>query len=388
MMDRADDPLATDPLAQRLSELELPVSCRPRPLGVQGAGGSRGPAASGLRRRRARAALIATLAIVGVLALNLAGARFISGYEQALAAVPVLGQITNAELAAAGTSAAQLQPQSATGTLDGIAVTITEAFADPIRTTVFVKFGSPAECLSRGGLFADMFVSDSRGQDYPLIYSDGCPRSAFAVTFAPLPEAELDGSQRLVLHVMVSYQSEKVPFTPASATGPSLDLPFTVTPVADVQLVPPPPVVNHGTTYAIRGLTVTGDGLDVTATVKGSLIDQLYACAAAAPAPPTATCPTSGVSFPGMYVITPSGAREWPAASYGAFNNGAGKSIRSALGISPNGTQSDDWLFDLQGPGRYQLVFQWSEYAGPYPSEAAASSAFGVAEASWTITVP
>ena len=111
MMDRADDPLATDPLAQRLSELELPVSCRPRPLGVQGAGGSRGPAASGLRRRRARAALIATLAIVGVLALNLAGARFISGYEQALAAVPVLGQITNAELAAAGTSAAQLQPQ-------------------------------------------------------------------------------------------------------------------------------------------------------------------------------------------------------------------------------------------------------------------------------------
>jgi hypothetical protein len=326
------------------------------------------------------------LAIMSTLALNLAGARLISGYEQALAAVPVLGQITTAELAAAGMSAPQLQPQSATGTLDGITVTITGAFADPTRTTVFVKFGSPAQCLARGGLFADMFVSDSQGRDYPLLYSDGCPRSAFAVTFAPLPKAELVGSQRLVLHVMVTYQSEKVPFTPASATGPSLDLRFTVTPSGDVQLVPPPPEVDHGTTYAISELTVTGDGLDVSATVKGSLIDQLYACAAAAPAPPTATCPSSGVSFPGMYVITPTGAREWPAASYGAFNNGG--SIRSVLGISPNGTQSDDWLFDLQGPGRYQLVFQWSAYAGPYPSEAAANSAFGVTEATWTITVP
>jgi hypothetical protein len=325
----------------------------------------------------------ATAAVLGALALNLVGAHLIGGYQQALAAVPVLGPITSAELAAAGMSAAQVQPQSITESQDGISVTVTGAFADADRTTVFVEFGSPVQCLSRGGLFGDMYVTDSAGRAYPLIDSDGCPDSAFAVTFAALPNAEQAGTQHLVLHTMLTDQGNKAPFSPEAATGPSLSIPFTVSPGSDTRLVLPAAKVNQGNYFGLSSLTVSANGLDVQAVAKGSLINQLYRCAAATGTALPVSCPSTNVSFPGMYLIDPEGQREWPAASYNAWGKGWNGTLRSALGISPDGTQTDAWLFDLHGPGQYQLVFQWSPGPGPYTN-----SNFGLTEASWTITVP
>jgi hypothetical protein len=298
VIDLTNDPLAEDPLARRLARLQLPRSCRPHATDPAWASGSRGPAARRRRRRRARAGVATTVAVLGALALNLVGAHLIGGYEQALAAVPVLGPITSAELAAAGMSAAQVQPRSVTGSQDGITVTVTGAFADADRTTVFVEFGSPAQCLSRGGLFGDMYVTDSDGRPYQLIDSEGCPDSAFAVTFAPLPKAKQVGTQHLHLHTMLTDQGNKAPFSPETATGPSLNIPFTVSPGSDTRLVLPAPIVNQGTYFELSGLTVSANGLDVQAVAKGSLINQLYACAAATGSARTA-CPGNSVAFPG-----------------------------------------------------------------------------------------
>jgi hypothetical protein len=172
-----------------------------------------------------------------------------------------------------------------------------------------------------------------------------------------------------------------------SATRPSLNIPFTVSPGSDTRLVLPAPIVNHGTYFEVSGLTVSANGLDVQAVAEGTLINQLYACAAATGIARTA-CPGNSVAFPGMYLIGSDGQREWPAASYDARGKVWNGSVGSELGIPPDGAHNDDWLFDLPGPGRYQLVFQWSPDAGPYPSEAAANSNFSIAEASWTIQVP
>ncbi|MHB8394588.1 MAG: hypothetical protein ACYDC5_08820 [Candidatus Dormibacteria bacterium] len=384
------EPLAGDPLGERLEKLRLPWPTDPSALVAAGTSphGGKGPAAKALRNRRRRRAGGSGAAILMLLAINLVGAHLFASYDRVLAAVPLVGPVTQAELELSGLTPALLQPQSVTKSLDGITLSIVGSFADANRTTVFVRFASAAQCLSRGGLFGDMYLTDGAGRNFPLLVSDGCPDSSFGVTFSPLPKGELVGSQQLVLHAMVTTQSNRHAFSPGNATGPALEIPFTVAPGADASLDPPPPVTTAGTQYRITGLTMTGSAIDVSTTAQGQLIDQLNACAAipggsgSTAAPMPSYCNRSSETYPGIYLIDPSGHRHFPSAGYG----GDGPTFLSELAAT--GVLRQSALFDLSGPGAYRVVFCWQPSFGPEAALPGAKGKYGVIQASWSILVP
>ena len=384
------DPLAGDPLGQRLAQLRLPYPTDHSAQFVVGQSpkAGTGPAARGRRTRRRRRAGGAGVGMAVLLAVNLVGAHLLAGYDRVLAAVPVVGPVTQAELELLGLTPALVQPQSVARTLDGITLSIVGSFADANRTTVFVRFGSAAQCLSRGGLFGDMYLTDQSGTTFPLLASDGCPHSSFGVTFAPLPKAELVGSQQLVLHAMVTAQSNLHPFAAANATGSELKIPFTVAPGANYSLNLPSAVTTANTQYRITGLTMTGSALDISTTVQGQLINQLNACfptggGRAGTAPPVPSyCNKSGEAYPGIYLIDPSGRRHFPSASF--TENDAGFFAQ----LAATGVLKQSALFDLSGPGEYRVVFIWDPSFGPEDGLPGARGQYGVAQASWSISVP
>ncbi len=378
------DSLDDDPLASRLWTLRIPVPEHLAELGTLRCWPRGGP---GYRRRQlrrvGRGALTAATAAAALL-LNGAAGYLVPGYAQALAATPVLGAITADELQLAGLPPTQIQPQSGTASADGISVTVVGAAADPVRTTVFVRVPGQGQC---DAVFPNMYLTGSGGARYPLTSSDGCPSSAFAQFFAPLQGVAAGRKVALTLHVPLSpyyvgpdsgYGNQPPPDTatanpqdwhPASGT---LAIPFSVTMGSAMSLTTPAPVTSGGTDYAVTRLNLSGNALVVQTAIQGRLIDHLNACW---PPRNSGSC-GSGESYPGVYLVSPSGQRIWPTQVLGS-------SVLSAGDGPPPAVDRETRLFPLTGAGAYQLVIQWSSGPGPY-----ASAEWGTVEASWTVMVP
>ena len=336
------DPLTQDALAHRLAEMTISI---PDDLVETASSQRRRPAAA--RRRRRRAAWL-TAGLATLIAGNLGGAALVPGYARTLASAPGFGLIAGPALRAAGISAADVVPAEDAVVVDGFTVRLTGAYADGLRTTVFVSLPGDMGYTGLGPWLTDQF-----GERYSTTGGIGLGVGPYPVDFQPLRgRAALDGA-RFTFHVTLvdSHGHEHpVALEGTVSAGPVHSLP------------PPPPITSDGNIFAVASIRVSATGVEVNTRITGGLADD---AAAKYKSHPMAR--DGGVSLPGVYLVTSDGTYEIPIAwsQDDVFDN----LVKTCADVESR-------IF-AKGPGPWRIVVSYDD---PKPGARAL--------ASWTITEP
>jgi hypothetical protein len=305
------DPLASDPLAQRLDRLAVAVP--PIPLTA------RATARSASHRRLVLRSWRSGAAAAGV-AAALALAVTAAGYPGGLAA------LTHDALQAAGLSRDQVVPLSGSSANQELKVSVTGGYADQISTVLFVSIDQTCQAPDRTCGIGGPYLTDQFGTRYNITGGEGIGVGAYPIFFEPLTGPAASGAH-LILYV------------PGNEKELAITLSGTLIAGVAHQLAIPAPVVDNSShvTYKVRGLTYSNTYLEVHTRLTGQLENVIVHYRPSGQE-------LSGESWPGVYVVDPSGRWEIPLA----FNGG-----RPTVN---NQVQDETRIFSISRPGTYHLV--------------------------------
>ena len=302
------DPLATDPLARRLEQLNVVVpsapslSVRPRPHG---------------RRTVLRSWRGGSLGLVAaaILALTVTAASYPGG---------LLG-LTEDALRASGLTGQQLTPLSGSGATADLKVSVTGGYADEVSTVLFVSIDQTCQRAHCGGI-GGPYLTDQFGTRYDIGGGEGIGVGAYPIFFQPLSGRVAASGARLTLHM------------PTSGTELVIPLAGTLTPRRARHLATPAAIVDSkaDVTYEVTGLVYSGSYLEVSTRLSGHLQDVIVQ------SHPSGQL-VSGKSWPGVFLVDLSGKWEIPVA------NGARSTVNDQI-------QDETRIFSIGKPGTYHVV--------------------------------
>jgi hypothetical protein len=309
------DPLASDPLAQRLEQMELAIPRTPH-LAVLASSPRR---RSSLRARR-RASLAVGAAAVAVLTVT--AAVYPGG----------LVGLTQDALKAAGLSRTQVAPLTGSAANAYLKVSVAGGYSDQVNTVLFVSVeetcSPPAPSCGIGGPYlTDQF-------------------------FQPLVGAAIRGAH-LTLHFPNGNDELLVSIAGTLAPGRAHELALPVSIVDSKTEV----------TFEVEHLLYSGTYLEVHTRLSGQLQNVIVQYPASGTpsgcpvASATATCQMlHGQSWPGVFLIDPSGHWDVPLAS-----------LRPTVN---DRVQDETRIFSVAKPGTYRVVVATSgeQNAVPGPS--------------------
>jgi hypothetical protein len=340
------DPLASDPLAQRLAQMELATPRTPHLAVLASSPRWR----SSLRSRRT-ASLAMGAAAVAVLTVT--AAVYPGG----------LVGLTQDALKAAGLTRTQVAPLTGSATNAYLKVSVAGGYADQVSTVLFVSVDEtcnpPAPSCGIGG----PYLTDQFGSRYEIIGGEGIGVGAYPIFFQPLTGAATHGAH-LTLHFANGNNELLVPIAGTLAPGKAHELAL------------PASIVDSKTqvTFQVEHLLYSSSYLEVHTRLTGQLQNVIVQYPApAAPsgcpgAPAPATCQMlHGESWPGVFLIDPSGRWEVPLAS-----------LRPTVN---DRVQDETRIFSIAKPGTYRVVVATSGNQNAIPG----SSWKVLAE--WTVQV-
>jgi hypothetical protein len=317
------DPTDTDPLAGRLAALPLTPPSRltdPSRLAAL-------PAVRRItRRRQVRRSLAYATAGSVLIGANGVAAYYAPVYAQMLGDAPGLGLVSGPALAAAGLSAHELQPMHDSSNDHGITATLVGGYADGLRTTLIIGFAGVTSGNNGMSIGHACRLSDQFGQNYALVGGWGIDVGPYPMHFQPLRGAAARVGARLTVSCDV---------TSAGGTIGGLTLHATLLPNSVRTLATPAPVVVDGSTYQVAGLRLTGDAIEVHTVVTGAVID--------------AGLPMKSYTFPGMFLVSPTG--EWRIPF-----SGGGDAANTGDVLRTKHILDETRLFSSGSPGTYRLV--------------------------------
>lgn len=339
------DPLANDQLGQRLTRLTIATPPYPHEV-------------------RARRSLVATrrvvrrggLAVSATLSLCLANgvaAYFLPAYAAALASAPIISAVSQPALDIAGLSAGEVRPINQRGSLNGVTVTLAGGYADGVNTTLFLQLDG----ITKDNGFGGLYLTDQFGQRYDLTGGVGIGVGAYPAFFQPLRGAAAQVGARLTLHAIVGHGLRPEP-------SGEIQLHATLLANSAKRLATPQPIVSEGSTYSVLGLEYSNNAIAVHTRMSGQLIEADLTAEAAIKARHS-----GGVSFPGVYLVDPSGRYQTPIANENA------QQIETIL--QREHALDETRIFTLSAPGTYRIVISVDD-PGP--------AAHSLAE--WTIRIP
>jgi hypothetical protein len=315
------DPLASDPLAQRLDQMELAIPRTPH-LAVL---------TSSPRRRsslRARRAASLALGVAAVAVLTVTAAVYPGG----------LVGLTQDALKAAGLSSGQVAPLTGSAANAYIKVSVAGGYSDQVNTVLFVSIeetcSPPAPSCGIGG----PYLTDQFGSRYEIIGGEGIGVGAYPIFFQPLVGAAIRGAH-LTLHFPNGNDVLLVPMAGTLVPGRAHDLAL------------PASIVDSKTevTFEVERLLYSGTYLEVHTRLSGQLQNVITQYSASGQM-------LHGQSWPGVFLIDPSGNWEVPLAS-----------LRPTV---TDRVQDETRIFSVGKPGTYRVVVATSgeQNAVPGPS--------------------
>ena len=321
--------LETDPLAQRLSRLEIAT---PKFRTAAAPAPSKPPVfvAAARQRRNSRGGMVLALALllIGV-----------------AATYPAIGQEA---MRWAGLLPEQVQPLTGSAQYAEGRLTVAGGYADGINTVLFIGFEN-IDCTP--------FLTDQFGARYDVEGGVGMGVGPFPAIFDPLRGQAATQGAVVTVHC------------PIGSNDVSVRLTGSLTPHSTHALELPSAEVVNETTYQIVGLRWSGTYLEVHTRITGRLIDDLIAQAEAIKPRPGQPLPSPtivGVTFPGVFLISGSGSAEIPVAVTNAREVNGELDAHHAL--------DEIRVFRADHAGRYRVVVTRNN-----PSERPI--------ASWTVTV-
>jgi hypothetical protein len=302
------DPLAMDPLARRLEQLNVVVPSAPR-------------LSTGARPRSHRTFLRGWrggslgVAAAAILALTVTAASYPGG---------LLG-LTEDALRASGLTGQQLTPLSGSGATADLKVTVTGGYADEVSTVLFVSIDQTCQRAHCGGI-GGPYLTDQFATRYDIGGGEGIGVGAYPIFFQPLSGRAAASGARLTLHM------------PTSGTELVIPLAGTLTPGSARHLATPAAMVDSkaDVTYEVTGLVYSGSYLEVSTRLSGQLQNVIVQ------SHPSGQL-VSGKSWPGVFLVDPSGKWEIPVA------NGARSTVNDQL-------QDETRIFSIGKPGTYHVV--------------------------------
>jgi hypothetical protein len=344
------DPLAGDPLAERLTRLALDIPPVPRLLPAP-AGPLRRPAAR--RRRTRRSLLLAGLALAVCLGLT----------AEAFPSIPYQA------LEAAGLSTRQVVAVDGQAYDGPTRIVVSGAYADPVVTTVFAEVDGWVQPGGRSVDDVPIYLTDQFGQRYRIIGGLGVGVGAYPIFFEPLRGPAAGGGAELTLHLRYissrnwryvlrpnSVQPMAVASSNAQASDLTVRLSGALKPASARSLPVPAPVVGPGNvTLQVVALRSTGAYREVHTRLSGDLTKVLRHPGG------------SGKEWPGVFLVDSSGRYLIPVL---------------VEAVEPIGDQvQDETRVFAAPPGTYRVVI-----AHPSPRDKRPGSPGTVVLAEWTVT--
>lgn len=331
MIDR-EDSLSADPLAQRLEHLKLTIPPAPR-LVVLPTAPRRG------LFRNWRGGLTATVA-VALMAVTLTAFVYPGG----------LMALTQDALRAAGLSSRQVVPLIGSGATANLTVSVSGAYADQVSTVLFVAVDLACQqgpsCNIGGPYLTDQF-----GTRYDITGGEGIGVGAYPMFFQPLSGAAASGAH-LTLHVPQANHELTIPLSGTLSANKARDL------------TPPSSIVDNDkkVTYQITSLLYSGPYLEVHSRLSGELQNVIVYYG------PRSQI-SSGESWPGVFLVDPSGKWQIPLTMGGNPPN-----VNEQV-------QDETRIFSIAKPGTYRVVVATTNARNSAPD----SSWTVLAE--WTVVV-
>jgi hypothetical protein len=317
------DPLAADPLARRLEHLNVVVPTAPR-LSVWSR--PRGRRAT-LRSWRGGGLAAAAAAI---LALTVTAATYPGG----------LAALTQDALRASGLTSQQLVPLSGSGATADLKVSVTGGYADEVSTVLFVSIDQTCQAAHCGGI-GGPYLTDQFGTRYDIGGGEGIGVGAYPIFFQPLSGRAAVSGARLTLHLPTAGAELVVPLV------------GTLTPGLARHLTAPAAIVDStaNVTYEVTGLVYSGSYLEVSTRLSGQLHNVIVQY------PPSGQM-VSGESWPGVFLVDPSGDWGIPLAT-----NGVRPTVNEQV-------QDETRIFSTVKAGTYHVVVanEGSRNVAPGPS--------------------
>jgi hypothetical protein len=315
------DPLASDPLAQRLEQMALAIPQTPH-LAVLTSLPRRRSSLRG--RRRASLALVAA----AVALLTVTAAVYPGG---------LIG-LTQDALKAAGLSRAQVAPLTGSSANAYLKVSVAGGYSDQVNTVLFVSIeetcSPPAPSCGIGG----PYLTDQFGSRYEIIGGEGIGVGAYPIFFQPLVGAAIRGAH-LTLHFPNGNDVLLVPIAGTLVPGRAQALALPASIVDSKREV----------TFEVEHLLYSGTYLEVHTRLSGQLQNVITQY-------PASGQMLHGQSWPGVFLIDPSGNWEVPLAS-----------LRPTV---TDRVQDETRIFSVAKPGTYRVVVATSgeQNAVPGPS--------------------
>lgn len=331
MIDK-EDSLSTDPLAQRLEQLKLTIPSAPR-LAVLPT----------LPRRPQlwtwRGGLTATAAVT-LMALTITAFAYPGG----------LVALTQDALHAAGLSSRQVVPLTGSGARANLKVSVSGGYADQVSTVLFVTVELTCE-QGLGCGIGGPYMTDQFGTRYDIAGGQGIGVGAYPMFFQPLSGTAASGA-RLTLHVPQANNELTIPLSGTLRANKARDL------------TPPISIVdnNRKVTYQITSLLYSGTYLEVHSRLSGELQNVIVHYGPAGQI-------LSGESWPGVFLVDPSGMWQIPLAMGGNRPN-----VNDEV-------QDETRIFSIAKPGTYRIVVATTNDRNSAPD----SSWMVLAE--WTVVI-
>lgn len=300
-----------DPLEVRLSELKIAT-----PEFRERASASRKAPVFSRAKIRRRGGMLLALAL---LVLGVA------------ATYPAIGQDA---LTWIGLAPSQIKPLTGSGTYHTVHIEVNGGYADQIVTVVFASFTNNAGCQYPGPYLTDQF-----GETYPMEGGWGLGVGLAPTVFDPLRGEAARTGASLVLHC-------QIPVSPAINHDVQVKIAGKLTPAAAKALPTPPAHVVDETTFQIADIAWSGTYLEVHTKLSGKLIDALLA--KSEQMTPPANGGLSGVTFPGVFLVEPSGKTQIPITlmnDYVFWDR-----------LKRDHVQEETRLFRVTDPGVYKVV--------------------------------
>ncbi|TMC53145.1 MAG: hypothetical protein E6J20_08750 [Chloroflexi bacterium] len=301
------DPLASDPLAQRLEQMEIAIPRAPH-LAVL--------TSSPRRRPSVRAWRGASLAVgaAAVAVLTVTAAVYPGG----------LVGLTQDALKAAGLSQEQVAPLTGSAANAYLKVSVTGGYADQVSTVLFVSVDETCNPSAPGCGIGAPYLSDQFESRYEIIGGEGIGVGAYPIFFQPLAGAAIHGA-RLTLHFPNGKNELVIPLAGTLAPGRAHELALP-TSIVDSKM---------DVTYEVKDLLYSGSYLQVHTRLGGRLQNVIVQY------PPSGQM-VRGESWPGVFLIDPSGHWEIPLAS-----------LRPTV---TDRVQDETRIFSIAKPGTYRVV--------------------------------
>ena len=302
-----EDSLLAGPLAQRLEHMRLTIPPAPR-LAVL-------PTLSRRHLLRTwRGGLTAT-GVAALVALTITAFAYPGG----------LAALTQDALRAAGLSSSEGVPLSGSGATASLKVSVSGGYADQVSTVLFVAVGLTCQQGPTCGI-GGPYLTDQFGTRYSITGGEGIGVGAYPMFFQPLSGAAASGA-RLVLHVPAGNSELGIPLSGTLTARKARDL-TPSTSIVDA---------NKEVTFQITSLLYSGPYLEVHSHLSGDLQNVIVHSG------PSGQM-LSGESWPGVFVVDPSGTWQIPLAMGGNRPN-----VNDQV-------QDETRIFSIAKPGTYRVV--------------------------------